>query len=142
AVPPQQQLVRFRFDLRVSTHYFRARILWLQGFADQALRLVAHNIEEGRATGHALTLCSVLGQGACPVAFLSGDLVTAAHYGAMLLDHTERHPMRLWQLWARCFQAMVAARRGDLAGGLRSLRRELEQAGDARLLPRFLMPLG
>ena len=27
----------FPLDLRISTHYFRARILWLQGLADQAL---------------------------------------------------------------------------------------------------------
>jgi predicted ATPase len=29
------------FDLLVSTHYFQARILWLQGHADRALRVVA-----------------------------------------------------------------------------------------------------
>ena len=61
----------------------------------------------------------------------------------MLLDHTERHPMRLWQLWARCFNGMVLAKRGaDISAGLDVLRGELEQAGDARFLPRFLMPLG
>jgi len=139
----QPQIVRLRFDMRVSTHYFQARILWLQGFADQALRVVEHNIEEGRAIGHALSFCSVLGQGACPIAFLAGDFDAAARYGAMLLEHTERHPMRLWQLWARCFNGMVLAKRGaDITAGLDVLRGELEQAGDAKFLPRFLMPLG
>src|SRR5205085_11021221 len=139
----QPHIVRLRFDMRVSTHYFQARILWLQGFADQALQVVAHNIEEGRAIGHALSFCSVLGQGACPIAFLAGDFDAAAHYGAMLLDHTERHPMRLWQLWARCFNGMVLAKRGaDISAGLDVLRGELEQAGDAKFLPRFLLPLG
>jgi len=138
----QRQIVRLRFDMRVSTHYFQARILWLQGFADQALRVVARNIEEGRAIGHALSFCSVLGQGACPIAFLAGDLEVATRYGAMLLDHTERHPMRLWHLWARCFNGMVMAKRGDITAGLDVLRGELEQAGDAKLLPRFLLPLG
>jgi predicted ATPase len=138
----QPHIVRLRFDMRVSTHYFQARILWLQGFADQALRVVEHNIEEGRATGHALSFCSVLGQGACPIAFLAGDVDAAARYGAMLLDHTERHPIRLWQLWARCFKGIVMAKRGDITAGLDVLRGELEQAGDARFLPRFLLPLG
>jgi predicted ATPase len=138
----QPRIVRLRFDMRVSTHYFQARILWLLGFADQALRVVEHNIEEGRATGHALSFCSVLGQGACPIAFLAGDFDAAARYGTMLLDHTERHPMRLWQLWARCFNGMVMAKRGDIAAGLDVLRGELEQAGDAKFLPRFLLPLG
>jgi predicted ATPase len=104
--------------------------------------VVEHNVEEGRSIGHALSFCSVLGQGACPISFLAGDFDAAARYGAMLLDHTERHPMRLWQLWARCFNGMVMAQRGEVTAGLDVLRRELEQAGDAKFLPRFLLPLG
>jgi predicted ATPase/class 3 adenylate cyclase/DNA-binding winged helix-turn-helix (wHTH) protein len=142
ALAEQPQIVRVRFDMRVSTHYFQARILWLQGLADQALRVVEHNIEEGRAIGHALTFCSVLGQGACPIALLAGDVDMAERYGAMLLDHTECHPIRLWQVWARCFNALVVARRGDLSAGLQALRGGLEQAGEARFLPRFLLLLG
>jgi predicted ATPase/DNA-binding winged helix-turn-helix (wHTH) protein len=135
---PRSQTIRLRFDMRVSTHYFQARILWLQGLADQALRAVEHNIEEGRAIGHALTFCSVLGQAACPIAFLVGDLDAAARHGAMLLDHTERHPIRLWRLWARCFNGLLAAKRAD-AGAVEVLSHELEEVGDARFLPRFLL---
>ena len=142
ALAQQPQIVRVRFEMRVSTHYFQARILWLQGFAQQALRVVAHNIEEGNTVGHALSFCSVLGQGACPIAFWAGDLDAAARYGEMLLDHTERHPIRLWNIWARCFIGLVTAKRGDIDGGLRALRGGLEQAGDARFLPRFLLLLG
>ena len=137
-VRQQAQIVRLRFDMRVSTHYFQARILWLQGFADEALRVVERTIGEGRAIGHALTFCSVLGQAACPIAFLAGDLGSAARYGAMLQDHTERHPIRLWHIWARCFNGLVATRRDD-PGGLEILRRGLDEAGDARYLPRFLL---
>jgi tetratricopeptide repeat protein len=132
----------FPLDLRISTHYFRARILWLQGLADQALRIVEHNIEEGRANGHALTFCSVLGQSACPIAFLAGDFDAAERYGEALLEHTERHAIRVWRLWAGCFKGMVMARRGDIDAGLALLRSEIDRAGDARLLPRFLLPLG
>jgi predicted ATPase/DNA-binding winged helix-turn-helix (wHTH) protein len=132
----------FPLDLRTSTHYFRARILWLQGFADQAQQIVEDNIAEGRANGHALTFCSVLGQGACPISFLAGDLDAAERYGDMLLEHTERHAIRLWRLWAGCFKGMVMARRGDIEGGLALLQGEIGRAGDARLLPRFLLPLG
>jgi len=138
----QPQIVRVRFDMRVSTHYFQARILWLQGLAEQALKVVQHNIEEGNAIGQALSFCSVLGQGACPITFWAGDFDAAERYGAMLLDHTERHPIRLWQIWARCFNGLVIAGRGDTSAGLRVLRAGLEQAGEARFLPRFLLLLG
>jgi predicted ATPase/DNA-binding winged helix-turn-helix (wHTH) protein len=142
ALAERPQIVRVRFDMRVSTHYFQARILWLQGHAEQALRVVAHNIEEGNVIGQALSFCSVLGQGACPIAFWAGDLDAAERYAAMLLDHTERHPIRLWNIWARCFLGLVIAERGDIDAGLRPLRGGLELAGEAKFLPRFLLFLG
>jgi predicted ATPase/DNA-binding winged helix-turn-helix (wHTH) protein len=130
------------FDLLVSSHYFQARILWLQGFVERALRVVEQNIEEGLALGQALTFCSVLGQGACPIVLYAGDLEAAQRYGTMLLAHTDRHQIRLWNIWARCFNGLVTARRGDIPLGLGILRDGLEQAGDARLLPRFLFLRG
>jgi predicted ATPase/DNA-binding winged helix-turn-helix (wHTH) protein len=142
ALAQQPQIVRFQFDQRVTAHYFQARILWLQGFADQAMRVVEGNIEEGRTIGNALSFCSVLGQGACPIAFLSGDLDAAERYGAMLLEHADRHGPRVWHVWAGCFNSLVMARRGDIGGGLRALRDGLRQAGDARFLPRFMLLLG
>jgi predicted ATPase len=138
----QPQIVRVRFEMRVSTHYFQARILWLQGFPEEALRVVERNIQEGNAVGQALTFCSVLGQAACPIAFWAGDLDAAARYGAMLLEHTERNPIRLWQIWARCFNGLVIAKRAGSSAGLEALRGGLEEAGEARFLPRFLLLLG
>lgn len=135
-------VIRFRFDLWVSAHYFQARILWLLGLPEQALSVVEHNVEEGRTSGHALTFCSVLGQAAGPIAFLAGDLDAAERYCTMLLEHTERHPIRLWNLWARAFRGLLLARRGDVATGLLLLRKTLELAGEARHLPRFLLMLG
>jgi predicted ATPase/DNA-binding winged helix-turn-helix (wHTH) protein len=132
----------FPLDLRISTQYFRARILWLQGHADQALALAEQNIHEGRANGHALTFCSVLGQAACPIAFLAGDYEAAERHGTELLEHTDRHAIRLWGLWARAFNALVTTRRTNVETGLPLLRDELNRAGDARFLPRFLPLLG
>ncbi|MBR1087087.1 winged helix-turn-helix domain-containing protein [Bradyrhizobium manausense] len=132
----------FPLDLRISTQYFRARILWLQGHADQALALAEQNIHEGRANGHALTFCSVLGQAACPITFLAGDYGAAERHGTELLEHTDRHAIRLWGLWARAFNALVITRRAGIETGLPLLRDELNRAGDARFLPRFLPLLG
>ena len=126
----------------VSSRYFQARILWLRGFAEQAMRVVERNVEEGLALGQALSFCSVLGQSACPITLFAGDLEAAERYGAMLLAHTDRHQIRLWNIWARCFNGLVMARRGDIPGGLGILGGGLEQAGDARLLPRFLLLRG
>jgi len=84
----------------------------------------------------------VLGQASCPIAFLAGDYDAAERYVVMLIEHTERHPIRLWNLWARAFRALVIARRSGVAEGMPVLRKALEVAGEARFLPRFLLPLG
>lgn len=136
------QVFRSRFDLRASAYCVQARILWLLGCVDQALSVVDRNVEEGRTSGHALTFCSLLGEDACPVAFFAGDLTLAERYYAMLIEQTERHPVRLWNVWARAFRGMEMARGGDLEGGLSLLRKALGMAGEARFLPRFLLPLG
>ncbi|MGJ4943851.1 ATP-binding protein [Bradyrhizobium sp. HKCCYLS1011] len=141
-LPPKSQVIRFRFDPRASAHYFYARILWLLGFADQALSVVKENVEEGRIMDHALTFCSVLGQGACPVTLFAGDLDAAERHCASLIAHTERHPIHLWNVWAHAFSGVVMIRRGAFVAGLSTLRDALELAGDARFLPRFLLPLG
>lgn len=133
---------RFQFDQQITAHYFQARILWLLGFADQAMRVVAANVEEARGVGSALSFGSVLGQGACPVALFSGDLDAAEHYGDMLLDHAQSHALRNWQLWAQCFKGAVMIRRGETEAGLSVLRTELEEAGDTVTLPRYLPLLG
>ncbi len=142
ARPSGSHTVSAGFDLLVSTHYFQARILWLQGFPQAALRVVGLNVEEGQALGQPLSFCSVLGQSACPLTLLSGDLDAAGNYGVMLLEHTERNPIRLWNIWARCFNGLVTAGRGDVRGGMRALREGLELAGEAQLLPRFLLLRG
>jgi predicted ATPase len=84
----------------------------------------------------------VLGQAACPIAFLAGEYEAAERYAAMLIEHTERHPIRLWNFWARAFRALVMARKSGVAEALPVLRKSLELAGEARFLPRFLLPLG
>ena len=83
-----------------------------------------------------------MGQSACPIAYLAGDLDAAEHYGTDLLEHADRHGIRLWRLWAAGFKALVTARRGDRDAGLALLRNELNEAGDAKYLPRFLFLLG
>jgi predicted ATPase/DNA-binding winged helix-turn-helix (wHTH) protein len=143
-VPPgrRSQIVRFQFDQEVTARYFHARILWLRGFADQAMRVVRTTIDQAQALGHSLSLASVLGQGACPITLLSGDLDAAERYADMLAGHTDRHALRLWHVWARCFMGLVMVRRGEVAAGLKTVHDQLETAGNNRFLPRYLLLLG
>jgi hypothetical protein len=60
-----QDVIRFGTELRVSARVFLARVLWLQGFSDQAVRTAEISIAEAQATGHAASLCYALALAAC-----------------------------------------------------------------------------
>jgi predicted ATPase/DNA-binding winged helix-turn-helix (wHTH) protein len=138
----QPRIARFHVDQQVTAHYFQARIMWLQGYPDQARKTVERNLEEGRVLDHALSFASVLGQGACPVALFTGDLPAARRHGLALLNHSERHGLRLWQVWASCFSGLVTLKQGDVEAGLQTMSAAFHEAGDARFLPRYMVLLG
>jgi predicted ATPase len=111
-------VIRFHTDLRVSVRVYLARVLWLQGFSDQAVRAAEVSLEEAGETKHALSLCTALALAACPIALWVGNLAAAARYTQMLLDHSRKHNLRLWQAYGSGFHRVVAIRNGDLDTGL------------------------
>ena len=97
-VAPVQRspLIRFQFDQRVVARGALARILWLQGFPDQARRTAQSTVDDARALDHAVSLCLALCEAACPVALFTGDLAAAESYVAMLLDSSAAHALPIW----------------------------------------------
>jgi predicted ATPase len=112
-----QDVVRFGPDLRVSTLVFLARVLWLQGFSDQAMRTAEMSVEEARATGHALSLCYALALAVCPIALWVGDLTAAANYTRMLVDNARKHDLPRWSAYGSRFQRAMVLMGGDLVAG-------------------------
>jgi predicted ATPase len=110
---------------------FLARILWLQGFPDQATRAAHSSVENARAANHTISLCLALAHAACPLALLTGDLAAAEHYGTMLLNHSTRHALGRWRACGRSFQGVLVIQRGDVITGLRLLRAGLDEFGEA-----------
>jgi predicted ATPase len=132
-VTPDQtsRVIRFQTDLRVWARVFLARILWLQGFPDRAMRAAESGVEDARAANHAVSLCYALAHAACPLALLTGDLAAAEHYGTMLLDHSTRRALGRWRACGRSFQGVLLIQRGDVITGLRLLRAGLDEFGEA-----------
>jgi predicted ATPase/DNA-binding winged helix-turn-helix (wHTH) protein len=122
----RSHIVRFQFDQRVTARITLARVLWLQGFADQALREVKSNIEHAVSINHTLSLCNALAQGACPIALLVGDFAMAERYTAMLRSHTGRKMLDVWGTYADCFDGERLIRCGDLDTGLLLLHRAVD----------------
>lgn len=125
-------VIPFALDQRVMTYTLLARVLWLQGFPDQAMRTAETSIAAARAANHLNSLCYALSQATCPIALLAGDLVAAERYVEMLLDHATRHPLALWRAWGRCHQGVLVIKHGDVTAGSRLLRDAHDELGEAR----------
>ena len=121
--------IRFQLDRQVQAYLCLARVLWLQGFPDQAMRTAERGIQEARAINHANSLCSALGRAACPIAMLVGDLTAAEEYTTMLIDHARRHGLALWRAYGCTYQGLLASERADAVSGLHLLRIGLGSAG-------------
>ena len=119
--------IRFMWDQRLAGDMVLAVILWLQGFPDQAMRTARKTIESAQARDHTISLCYTLARAACPVALWVGDLAAAECYVSMLLDHSARLAMAIWQARGQCFKAVLLIKRGRVNTGLRLLRSALDE---------------
>jgi predicted ATPase/DNA-binding winged helix-turn-helix (wHTH) protein len=125
--------VRFLFDQRVTGRVFLARILWLQGFPDQAMRISQGILEDTRAIDHTVSLCYALCVAACSVPLFVGDLVAVERSVAMLLDYSAKHVLVFWHAWGRCLEGTLFIKRGDVETGLPLLRTALDELREAKL---------
>src|ERR1700731_3910002 len=143
-VAPVQRLpmVLFQFDQRVVARIALARILWLQGFPDEAWRTAQSTVDDARALDHAVSLRLALSKAACPVALFTGDLAAAESYVAMLLDSSAAHALPIWRAEGNRFHGTLLIRNGDFDTGLQHLRTALEQLPEASFQPYFTWFLG
>jgi predicted ATPase len=135
-------IVPFQTDQRVTAGVSLSRILWLQGFPEQAMRAAESSVEAARASNHAISLCYALAYAACTIAFWVGDLAAAEHYVGMLLDHSTRHALALWHALGRSHRGVLVIKRGDVIAGLGLLRAGLDEFGKERVAARSLIFLG
>ena len=123
------EAIRFQLDHRVAARIYLARILWLQGFPDEAIRAAKDALDEALESNHAVSLCWAPTAAGCPIMLWVGDLAGAERYIAMLLDHSARYALPSWGALGRAFQGVLAIRRGDFGRGLRQLQVGLHEFG-------------
>jgi predicted ATPase/DNA-binding winged helix-turn-helix (wHTH) protein len=137
----RSHIVRFQFDQRVTAQCTLARVLWVQGFSDQAVSTAQSALDEAWSIGHELTLCNTLAQAACPVALEVGDLDTAEHYTALLLEYAARYALTRHAIQGRVFKGALLIQRGDIHRGvdlLRAALHDLRETGFVQSYPRFV----
>ena len=103
----------YQFDQRIVIDSTYARVLWAQGFSDQAMRLTESLVAYARSKDHVLLLLHTVILGACPIVLLVGDLTTADHHVRLAIDLAARHALEIWKVWAQCYEGIVLIKRGD-----------------------------
>jgi hypothetical protein len=104
-----------RLDQEVVVHAIMARILWIQGYADQALSHAEEAVARARQVGHPFSISYVLAASACPVAMWRGDFARAAEWTGQLVENSKIHSLRYYEVWGRGYQIAL-----DLADGVRA----------------------
>lgn len=130
-----------QLDQRVLARAMLARVLWLQGYADQATAQGQASLEEAQATQHRLSICEAIRLAVCPVALMTGDLVTAERAARTLIEIATSCNATFWRIVGRCLQGKLLIKRGEFAAGSDLLRAEFdtcERSGWAIWLPEFL----
>jgi RimJ/RimL family protein N-acetyltransferase len=87
-------VIRFQNDGQVEAGVFLARVLWRQGFSDQAIGMAEKSLAEAQAIGHVTSQCLALALGSCRLALWTGNLGAAAEYTRLVVD-LSTEPLRL-----------------------------------------------
>jgi len=91
-----------------------SRILWVQGFADQALRASHESVSESLSTDNPDLICStVLAAGA--VALWCGNLAEVKRLQSMLREYSILHSLEYYQLVVSLVDTTLAVRSGEMA---------------------------
>ena len=108
---------------------WRARTMWMRGFADQAQADAEAGLREAISGDHYLSITLALVLGVCPIAMAVGDLETLERYVTSNFGQDGRAKITASvSIWARAFRGAVLVERGDTAEGILLLRRALGTA--------------
>jgi predicted ATPase/DNA-binding winged helix-turn-helix (wHTH) protein len=127
------QTIHYGVDQRVGALVMLSRALWLQGFADQAIQAAQASVDEAVKVGHANSLCLALADAATLISILVGNRADAEHFGAMLIEHAERHSLGVWRTYGLAVRGRLISDRGAAADGVGLLRMALADLRDTPL---------
>jgi predicted ATPase/DNA-binding winged helix-turn-helix (wHTH) protein len=125
-------IVRFHYDQRLAARVTLARILWAQGFPEQAMHAAAEALDEAQASQHTISLCFALNEAAIPVALFVGDWAAAERYIEILVSQSAEHALIVLHARALGSTGVLASKRGDPGNGVQIIRdalRELDKSG-------------
>jgi hypothetical protein len=119
-----------------------ARILWLQGYPDQAMARVHRALARADVVKLPFTMAYVLAGGACPLAMWTGDIASATRWTADLARHAQAHGHHYYAAWAAGFELALetlADPPGSAEARLRLATREPRQLDELAVIAPSLL---
>jgi predicted ATPase/DNA-binding winged helix-turn-helix (wHTH) protein len=113
------------FAPRIFHPVILARILWLRGFSDQALRILQKAMDEAARQGHPVLICITLLY-ASTFLLWTGDLPRAGDIIEQLIIHTRRYSLAPYHAVGIALKGELAVTRDEPEAGLDLLRSGLE----------------
>jgi predicted ATPase len=98
-------------DRRVSMRIVRARSLWMQGFADQAVEVMNEAVAIAPEDGPA-ALCQALSQAACPIYLWRGETGPVSGHVDLLIAEATRYTLNHWRSWGDMYLEVLAEAKG------------------------------
>ena len=114
----QRGTLLFRYGHHPLARSMLARVLWLRGAIDRAVKEAGAGLEIVRKMGDALSLCWVIYYGVFPVTLMMGDFAAAERAIAMLIDPATGLPSGIWPIIARCLQGKLMIAQGASEEGV------------------------
>jgi predicted ATPase len=111
---------------RIGAMVALARVLWLRGFPDRALRNAQNAIDEmSRGRNHPVSVCTSLLYGGS-VIFWTGNLTMAWEFVEQLIAHAGRHALGPYRAAGIGLRGELQVARDEAPAGIESLRKALE----------------
>jgi predicted ATPase/DNA-binding winged helix-turn-helix (wHTH) protein len=122
----RRHTIWFQYDQRVLARAMLARVLWLQGFVDQAREQAQASLAAAQAAGHVSSGFYALVYAVFPISVMTGDFLAAERAVAMLIDLATRHNATYWRNVGRCLEGKLLIMRGEHRAGAILLRAALD----------------
>jgi len=129
--------VGFRIDHGIAARATLARVSWVQGETQDALRLAHHALDAALEYEHDMVTCYVLVEALIPIALLMHDTEVAGHGIAMLRTRASHAGFAIWATCCDCYEEYLQSMSGEGQCRLPQFRASL----DALRKSGFLAPL-
>ncbi|WP_207848843.1 MULTISPECIES: winged helix-turn-helix domain-containing protein [unclassified Pseudomonas] len=96
-----------QYDQSVASLTILARVLWLQGFPEQAWRSARQALDIAVQINHGTSICYTLALASCLIAHYNGDATTARALLQLLLEQAQKHSVLLFHTWGRHYAQVI-----------------------------------